>query len=70
MDNLQIRDLAVFASGTFPVEISAGKRVNGRHRVPVRASVDVSTGEVRFSVTPEAIKILVDDTKKSRPAQV
>ncbi|WP_407342190.1 hypothetical protein [Pengzhenrongella phosphoraccumulans] len=70
MENLQIRDLDVFANGMFPVEISAGKRVNGRHRVPVRASVDVSTGEVRFSVAPEAIKILVDDTKKSRPAQV
>jgi len=55
----------VFAYGVFPVEISAGKRVNGRHRVPVRASVDVSTGEVRFSVAPEAIKILIDDTKKN-----
>jgi len=65
MDSSEIRDLDVFAYGVFPVEISAGKRVNGRHRVPVRASVDVSTGEVRFSVAPEAIKILIDDTKKN-----
>jgi hypothetical protein len=63
MDGSQIRDLDVFASGVFPVEISVGKRINGRHRVPVRASVDVSTGEVRFFVTHEAVKILAGDTE-------
>jgi hypothetical protein len=62
MDGSQIRDLDVYSSGVFPVEISAGKRINGRHRVPVRASVDVSTGEVHFFVTHEAVKILAGDT--------
>jgi len=47
--------------GTFPVEISVGKRISGRHRVPLRASVDVSTGEVRFHVDPEGIEILQSD---------
>jgi hypothetical protein len=46
----------------YPVELSAGKRISGRHRVPVRASVDVSTGEVRFYVDPDAIEILRHDT--------
>ena len=62
MENLQIAGLSVFASGVYVVELSAGKRVNAKHRVPVQASVDVLTGEVRFYVYPEAIEILSRDT--------
>lgn len=61
MDKSQIDGLSVFANGVFPVEISAGKRINASHRVPVLASVDVSTGEVRFSVDPDAVKVLMRD---------
>ncbi len=57
MDNSQLGGLSVYASGTFPVELSVGKRVSGRHRVPLRASVEISTGEVRFYVDPEGIEI-------------
>ena len=63
MDGSQIRDLSVYSSGVFPVELSAGKRIDGRHRVPVRASVDAVTGEVHFFVTHEGIKILAADTE-------
>jgi hypothetical protein len=45
----------------FPVEISVGKRINARHRVPVSASVDASTGEVRLYVDQDAITILQGD---------
>lgn len=62
MENSKIDGLSVFASGVYAVELSAGKRINANHRVPVRASVDVSTGEVRFYVDPEAIDILSRDT--------
>lgn len=62
MDDSQINGLTVFASGVFPVEISAGKRINAQHRVPVQASVDPTTGEVRFYVNPEAIKKLKPTT--------
>ncbi len=62
MNDSQINGLSVFANGVFPVELSAGKRINASHRVAVRASVDVSTGEVRFFVEPEAIEILRRDT--------
>ena len=58
MDESLIDGLSVYASGVFPVELSAGKRINARHRVPVQASVDGSTGEVRFFVDPAAIKVL------------
>jgi hypothetical protein len=61
MKKLQIDGLGVFANGVFPVEISVRKRINKSHRVPVLASVDVSTGEVRFSVDLEAVKILARD---------
>lgn len=61
MENSQLDGLSVFAQGVYPVEISAGKRINGKHRVPVLASVDASTGEVRFYVDSEAIKILSRD---------
>ncbi|MDJ0313324.1 hypothetical protein [Arthrobacter sp. H35-D1] len=64
MENLQIDGLSVFAKGVFPVEISAGKRINANHRVPVLASVDATTGEVRFYVDSEAIAILRRDTDK------
>ena len=50
MDNSQLSELSVYASGTYPVELSVGKRISGRHRVPLRASVEVPTGEVRFDV--------------------
>jgi len=46
----------------YPVELSVGKRINGHHRMPVRASVEVSTGEVRFYVDPDGIEILRCDT--------
>lgn len=62
MENSQLSGLSVFASGVWPVEISAGKRINAVHRVPVRASVDVTTGEVRFHVDSEGIDILRRDS--------
>ena len=62
MDDSQITGLSVFANGVFPVEISVGKKINARHRVPISASVDASTGEVRFYVDREAIEILVSDS--------
>jgi hypothetical protein len=46
MDDEQLTGLSVFAYGMFPVEISAGKTISARHRVPVSASVDASTGEL------------------------
>lgn len=61
MKNSHLDGLSVHASGVYPVELSVGKRINGRHRVPVLASVEVSTGEVRFYVDPEAIEILRRD---------
>ena len=62
MENLQLSGLSVYASGVYPVELSVGKRINGQHRVPVLAAVEVSTGEVRFYVDPDAIEILLRDT--------
>lgn len=62
MEKKQIDGLSVFANGVFPVEISAGKRINAKHRVPVQASVDASTGEVRFYVDSVGIKTLNRDT--------
>ena len=61
MENSQLSGLSVYASGTFPVELSVGKRISGRHRVPLRASVEIATGEVRFYVDPEGVEILQDD---------
>jgi len=61
MGNSQLSGLSVYASGTYPVELSVGKRISGRHRVPLRASVEISTGEVRFYVDPEGIEILQND---------
>jgi len=62
MDDSRISGLSVFASGVHPVELSLGKRVNGHHRVPVKASVEDPTGEVRFYVEAEAINILDADS--------
>ncbi|MET4781497.1 hypothetical protein [Glaciihabitans sp. UYNi722] len=64
MEDSQISGLSVFASGVWPVELSVGKRVDARHRVSVQASVDVSTGEVRFYVDPQAIEILTRDADR------
>jgi hypothetical protein len=61
MENSQLSGLSVYASGTYPVELSVGKRISGRHRVPLRASVEISTGEVRFYLDPEGIEILQND---------
>jgi hypothetical protein len=61
MDETELTGLSVFANGVFPVEISVGKRINARHRVPVSASVDASTGEVRLYVDQDAITILQGD---------
>ena len=61
MENWQLSRLGVYASGTYPVELSVGKRISGRHRVPLPASVEISTGEVRFYVDPEGIVILQND---------
>jgi hypothetical protein len=63
MDNPEIIGLRVFANGVFPVELSSGKRVNSRHRVPVWASVDATTGEVRFYVDQDGITILAGDAE-------
>lgn len=48
--NKKIEGLVVYASGTFPVEISNGKRINSTNRVKLNASVDCETGEVSFYV--------------------
>jgi hypothetical protein len=64
MEDPQLTGLNVFAYGMFPVEISAGKRVNGRHRVPLSASVDTSTGEVRFHIDRASIATLVHDSSR------
>lgn len=61
MENSQLSGLSVFASGVWPVEISVGKRINAVHRVPVTASVDETTGEVRLHVDSEGIEILRRD---------
>lgn len=61
MENSQLSGLSVCTSGTYPVELSAGKRISGRHRVPLRAALEISTGEVRFYVDPEGIEILQND---------
>lgn len=61
MGSSQLSGLSVYASGTYPVELSVGKRVSARHRVPLRASVDISSGEVSFYVDPEEIEILQND---------
>lgn len=45
-----IIDLAVYASGTYPVEISKGKQINQAKRVKLNASVDRQTGAVTFFV--------------------
>ena len=58
MESSHLSGLSVYASGVYPVELSVGKRINGDHRIPVRSSVEVTTGEVRFYVDPEAIEIL------------
>jgi hypothetical protein len=58
MENSHPSGLSGHASGVYPVEISVGKRINGHHRIPVRASVEVATDEVRFYVDPEGIEIL------------
>ncbi len=42
MENSQLSGLSVYASGTYPVELSVGKRISGFHRVPLRASVEIS----------------------------
>ena len=62
MENSHLSGLSVYASGVYPVELSVGKRINGHHRIAVRASVEVSTGEVRFYVEPDGIEILRGDT--------
>jgi len=58
MDNSHLTGLSVYASGIYLVELSRGKRISARRRVPVQASVDVSTGEVSFYVDPEGIEVL------------
>ncbi|QWT23586.1 hypothetical protein KPL76_12885 [Subtercola sp. PAMC28395] len=62
MDKTHIDNLNVFASGVYEVELSAGKRINANHRVPVKASVDITTGEVRFYIEPESITVLSRDS--------
>lgn len=60
---MEISQLSVYASGIHPVEISVGKRISQTHRVPVTASVDAATGEVRFYVDPNGIERLRRDFK-------
>jgi len=62
MGNSHLSGLSVYASGVYPVGLSVGKRINGHHRIPVWASVEVSTGEVRFYVDLDGIEILHCDT--------
>jgi hypothetical protein len=64
MEDQKISELSVSASGVWPVELSVGKRIDARHRVTVKASVDRSTGEVRFYVDSEAIEVLTRDSDR------
>lgn len=61
MDNAHLSGLSVYAAGMYPVELSFGKRISASRRVPVRATVDVSTGEVSFYVDPAGIEVLRRD---------
>lgn len=58
MSEKKIEDLAVYAMGTFPVEISQGKQVSSTKRVKLKASVDSESGEVSFYVDKKDIKKL------------
>ena len=44
MEKSHFSGLSVYATGVYPVELSGGKRINRRHQIPVRASVEVATG--------------------------
>lgn len=48
-----IQGLAVYASGSYPVQISRGHRIMAAHRADLTAEVDPETGEVRFFVKLE-----------------
>ena len=54
----KIEDLVVYAFGTFPVELSKGKRISQTKRVKLKASVDCETGEVSFYIDKDDIKKL------------
>ena len=53
-----IEDCDVHAASSYPVAISHGHRV--RHKVDLKARVDVTTGEVTFYVPTEQIDKLRD----------
>ncbi len=54
----KIEDLDVYASGTYPVEISKGKSISASKRVKLKASIDCETGKVSFYVDKDDIKKL------------
>lgn len=54
-DHEPLKDLSVFASGMYAVELSDGKKINQSHRVALKASVDPTTGKVEFYVDPAEI---------------
>ncbi len=58
MSEKKIHDLVVYASGTYPVELSKGKQISEARRVKLKASVDCETGEVSFSVDKDDLKKL------------
>ncbi len=58
MSEKKIVDLAVYASGIYPVELSRGKRIRVAQRVKLKASVDCDTGKVTFYVNKDDIEKL------------
>ncbi|THG32643.1 hypothetical protein E6C70_12945 [Glaciibacter flavus] len=60
MDEDDVTELSLFAGGVYLVELSSGRHVSDKRRVPLRASVDEKTGEVRLFVDPESLSRLQD----------
>lgn len=53
-----INELDVYASGQFKVELTKSKKVSSTNRVPVKASVNKGTGEVKFYIDKDLINRL------------
>ena len=58
IEDEMINDLSVYAQAVYIVELSKGCRINAAKRVPVKASVNPKTGEVKFYVDQKEIEKL------------
>ncbi|MFV0351655.1 MAG: helix-turn-helix domain-containing protein [Oscillospiraceae bacterium] len=58
IEDVYITDIDVFAAGQFKVELSKGKKVSATNRIPVKASVNKETGEVKFYIDKASISCL------------